>query len=317
MRHDPPGLATKPHRRQVFGAALEQAEQLFAASAAVEVTARPLTLFYGLSQAGRAIAAAFSEEPWQLQGHGIAARNLQGDFLSVELQNKGDGSFTRLASVLDSPSLPSPVPLRQVWATLPEALDHPLPTQEGDLPLLRLWPERMGRMVLSRVCNGWLCGFPSSLAQDSDPKEAVTQYMSHYPSAAGWEISVADEIPLRMEEDPGWRVCVHLRWMLTTDHPGQGPYREARLREVGVQYRDDDALWVPPAMAGNTQPLHPLLVWWAVLYGLSMVARYQPARWTEHLDVDKSALAVPLETVLDGALDACPELIRLALSEGH
>lgn len=63
------------------------------------------------------------------------------------------------------------------------------------------------------------------------------------------------------------------------------------------------------------KPLHPLLAWWAVLFGLSMLARYEPARWTEDLDVDKSALAVPLETVLDAALEACPELICLALLE--
>lgn len=206
MRHDPPGSATNGPRRQVFAAALEQAEQLFAASAAVEATARPLTLFYGLSQAGRAVAAAFAKEPWQLQGHGIVAHNTQSGFLSVDLQDKGNGSFTRLASVLDSPSLPWPVPMNQVWGTLPEALHHPLPTQP-DLPLLRLWPERMGGMALSPVCNGWLCGFPSSLAQESDPREAVANYMSHYPSAAGWELSVAEEIPLRMYEDPGGGMC--------------------------------------------------------------------------------------------------------------
>lgn len=313
MRHDPPGLAKRTPRRQVFAAALEQAEQLFVTSAAIEVTARPLTLFYGLSQAGRAIAAAFAEEPWQLKGHGIAARNIQGGFVDLELQDKGGGSFTRLASVLGSPSLPSPVSLHQLWATLPEARDHPLPT-EGDLPLLRLWPERMDAMVLSPVSNGWLSGFPTSLAQENNPKEAVARYMSDYPTAAGWEFSVAEEVPLRIYEDPAWRVCVHLRWM-TPGMDRQATHREARLREVGVRYGDDDALWVPPALTGNTRPLHPLLVWWAVLYGLSMLARYVPARWTEHLDVDNSALAVPLETVLDGALEACPELIRLALVE--
>ena len=54
--------------------ALEQAEQMFHAAATVGVATRPLQVFYGLSQAGRAIAAAASGltgDGWELAGHGI------------------------------------------------------------------------------------------------------------------------------------------------------------------------------------------------------------------------------------------------------
>jgi hypothetical protein len=47
-------------RRLIFAAALEQAEQQFLAAAAIGVQSRPLNLFYGLSQAGRA-----SQQLWR------------------------------------------------------------------------------------------------------------------------------------------------------------------------------------------------------------------------------------------------------------
>jgi hypothetical protein len=56
-----------------------------------------------------------------------------------------------------------------------------------------------------------------------------------------------------------------------------------------------------------------LLAWWAILFALSMLARYQPETWTAYLDVDKCAYAVPLETLLDRALVTCPELLLHAI----
>src|SRR5216684_2416922 len=62
LRHQPPGAARKrTQRREVFCAALEQAEQLFTAAEAVGDATRPILLFYGLIQAGRAIAAASTD----------------------------------------------------------------------------------------------------------------------------------------------------------------------------------------------------------------------------------------------------------------
>ncbi|MFJ6862450.1 YaaC family protein [Streptomyces werraensis] len=57
-RWSPPGRADSGSRRNAYAAALEQAEQTFQAAAAVGTATRPIQVFYGLSQAGRAIAAA-------------------------------------------------------------------------------------------------------------------------------------------------------------------------------------------------------------------------------------------------------------------
>lgn len=51
--------AAHPHpRRRTYVMALEQAEQMFHAAHSVGPATSPLLLFYGLSQAGRAVAAA-------------------------------------------------------------------------------------------------------------------------------------------------------------------------------------------------------------------------------------------------------------------
>lgn len=58
-RWKPPGSATRPASRKLtYQTALEQAEELFTAAGQVSPKARPILVFYGLSQAGRAIAAA-------------------------------------------------------------------------------------------------------------------------------------------------------------------------------------------------------------------------------------------------------------------
>ena len=58
IRANRPKFAASGDRARTFGAALEQAEQLWRASEVVDPIASPLLLFYGLTQAGRAICAS-------------------------------------------------------------------------------------------------------------------------------------------------------------------------------------------------------------------------------------------------------------------
>lgn len=83
----PPPIEAALHadasRAEVFHTGLEQSEQLFRAAALVERESRPLLLFYGLGQAGRALAAASAALPdegraWAGSGHGLQAVNLPG-----------------------------------------------------------------------------------------------------------------------------------------------------------------------------------------------------------------------------------------------
>jgi len=67
-----------------------------------------------------------------------------------------------------------------------------------------------------------------------------------------------------------------------------------------------------PEIAGGPSPF-PLLLWWALLLGLSSLARYEPAAWTAAIDLDASELAVGLERVLDVATERVPARILATL----
>jgi hypothetical protein len=67
------------------------------------------------------------------------------------------------------------------------------------------------------------------------------------------------------------------------------------------------ARWLRPAVGGIA--LSSLLTWWALLFGLSMLARYEPAGWMKELDYDSSDLAAPLGELLEIGLHRVPELL--------
>jgi hypothetical protein len=103
-------------------------------------------------------------------------------------------------------------------------------------------------------------------------------------------------------------VTVKRAWTLSPgDNPGEFHSRLTR------PYLGDDDRYIFPSIGGDQQALHPLLAWWAILFALSMLARYEPETWTDYIDVDTSPYAVPLETLLDRALLTCPELLLHAI----
>jgi hypothetical protein len=72
--------------------------------------------------------------------------------------------------------------------------------------------------------------------------------------------------------------------------------------------------WLPPGIGASKDLLHPLLQWWVLLFGFSMLARYEPRRWRELLDVDGSRWAVAVEHALDVGIEALPRLLLSVLS---
>lgn len=97
-------------------------------------------------------------------------------------------------------------------------------------------------------------------------------------------------------------------------------WREAHIQDYEIiedrltqPYRGDSERFIFPAFGGASRPLHPLLAWWALLFALSMLARYEPESWTTYMDRNTSANAVPLEAALDRGLHTCPELISHAI----
>ena len=82
-RAKPPGLAQAGERRAVYGTALAQFEELMRAAEMASAQTRPLSLFYALSQAGRAIAAARLKGEWRLKGHGLQVLCIDATDLAV------------------------------------------------------------------------------------------------------------------------------------------------------------------------------------------------------------------------------------------
>ena len=319
LRSHPPGRADRGDRRRVFGSALEQAEQLFTAAEGAGCASRPILLFYGLSQAGRAIAAASTaadNNSYRLSGHGIKALDLdqRPPLPALTVKDDGAGSFTHLAQLLGSISLPKGAPLGQLWAAIPDLLATPLDTGSRHyLPVLQLQykqsdddiPEHL-QYILSDddipVILRWIVGLPERPGGYAEiPEDEMQAILRHYPTLAG----------SRPLGEKLWFKAARIDYR---DRSGVRfwPYGTYPA-EPDQPYRDDYDRWVFPPFDDEGSTLHPLLAWWALLFALSMLARYEPASWVSNLDVDASPNAIPLEAALDEALGTCPELILRAI----
>jgi hypothetical protein len=306
LRAVPPGRALRGARKEVFSSALEQAEQLFRAAADVGYASRPLLLFYGLSQAGRAIAAASTSagnNGWRLSGHGISAPNLNQGPVLHELRivdDAGGGSFIQLAPLLNSGTLPRGATLGQVWMTIPDLLRRPLgPGALVYAPALDLSLSGAGDDGLSR---GFLTAFGPPFPSVQTDQE-VQSLIDRYPSITGHQVWPGSEI-----SRSGDHINIPRAWRVPADQNSGD-----MIGAMTQPYTADDDRWVYPAIGGADRPIRPLLAWWAVLFALSMLARYVPSSWIHHINVDESRDAVALEAALESALDVCPELVYRAI----
>lgn len=320
LRHSPPGPASSDDRRATFDTALEQAEQLLTAARDVGPATRPLLAFYGLSQAGRAIGAAASaatDQEFKLFGHGITTKNLDASSLAdVEVVNSGKaGAFTEVARFLDAASLPNRTKLGDLWALLPDLAATPLPSLGPKRPLTMGGSQPRGSLSGQPTVHGvaiseipehlFFSGsyMPEPAVMDAE-REQVTEFLSDYPTLSGFafvqaapgsSVRTAPTAPVRIEwENDG-----------TTLTQEDGAYRRA------CGYREQPLVF--PAIGGSASAAHPFLVWWALLFALSMLARYEPKVWAERIDVSSSPDAVAVEFMLDQALVMVPELTHRAI----
>lgn len=138
-RAKPPHQAgSDSERRGLYGASLEQFEQLLKAAEAVGPAARPLPLFYALSQAGRAIVAARGEDP-QVEGHGLgedrqnpAPANLLHRRIKRRPARHGRDAFGAVSRAIGSPEPKSSIEIGEVWAGLPDTYAIPESSWQRD-----------------------------------------------------------------------------------------------------------------------------------------------------------------------------------------
>jgi hypothetical protein len=139
LRAAPTGTADRDRqRRRTFTAALNQAEELAEAASAVTYAVRPLLLFYSLSQAGRAIAAAHLKAKAELSGHGLSFTCDPIAILKSTVVPPGAqharGAFQDVATATGSLGLENPAELGALWAGNPDLQHVPVPEIGGEWP---------------------------------------------------------------------------------------------------------------------------------------------------------------------------------------
>jgi hypothetical protein len=305
-RSEPPGRATTDStRRATYAAALQQFEELLNAARVAGPASRPLPLFYALSQAGRAIVAAHGEDP-TTHGHGLGEVTADpGTPLlhrRVSRRRTRNDTFGAVARATRSGDFEGEVDLGALWVANPHSPRLPLEHWQSD------W--RLALMVI-------------------DENEAPP---------AGVELHEASQIlrvlpfadPVEATADHGADVGPD-RYPTIPDHAGatfvargEGPSRSwaglvvwrsdwASIDEIAPRATFGDQRYLVPRLAGQRLMLSPLMLWWVLLYGFSVYARYHPQLWVEVLDVDRSSAAVGIEQLLRAALEWLPGLIYQAL----
>lgn len=296
-------------------AALQQAEELFDAAGAIGVASAPLPLFYGLSQAGRAIAAAapaLSGQDWQLSGHGIKAQQLNGKLTDIRVfatPNEIGSSFVRLSDLLGSPVWSGADALRfaELWATIPDLASHPISMSRGHRPPLLATPNSPPEG--HQLVTAWISGIPGQLAATGTSASDFIEFMAGYPTAAGYTyVHDGTGRPEYHLDSDGTTVSVQMNWTAGERFPVPEEVRVAAINRAVRPYTAGRFYLFPEVIAGRP-PLHPLMVWWAVLYALSMLARYHPAAWATVIDVNGSEHATALEHLLVEASTTVPALV--------
>lgn len=124
-RAAPPGRATESdERRALYGSSLQQFEEMISAAFVVGPATKPLQLYYALSQAGRAILAAWADEV-EVRHHGLTQGHEDG-IAELTIKPRADGMFPAVAKATGSEPLSAPVELGGLWAAIPDA--PPIPS---------------------------------------------------------------------------------------------------------------------------------------------------------------------------------------------
>lgn len=323
MRAQPPAAlqqTLRGDRLRVFQSALEQAQQQFGAAALVGYESRPLNLFYGLAQAGRAIAAASAElyanqtdearRLWKASGHGLSfpdtisgQRTLFEEGVTVSKGGRKD-LFSRVSIALNSPLDVGLAVLEDVLVQIPEFRLEFGATATA-------FPDLHEHGIYAGGSLGappyewevWLPGIPISGPISED---AVRERIARYPALREMTVVVDDNGQVRRSHNPG-------RIYLEVPRPEllKRGFSSNYLPVGAVMYRHHPLIF--PTVGQASQALAPLMSWWLVLYALSMLARYSPSDWTNALSLDTSPISSKIEHVLDSAIDAVPELIAESL----
>jgi hypothetical protein len=307
LRASPPGLARpKGPRRDVFAAAIGQFDELLTAAQVVGSASAPLPLYYALNQAGRALAAARESDPnrFQPRSHGLKVgdppSSIEATLITPDPAPKRGqprDMFRVISDIVGSPYLSSPVTLGALWAAAPgtervRGLGLKYATAAA------LAPSAGEPAVMARFDGPEIARLPKARRTEV----ALERLERAYPATrGGMEVSVAVRPGSSGQPEFGAELFRRLPTGQFLAVEGFAP----ALFRGGAPY-------LMPGLGANEDVLLPLMVWWALLYALSHLARYQPAAWVKALDPTRSRISAPIE----GGLAWISELLpRAVLSE--
>lgn len=301
LRANPPGLTGDTEaRRRVFGSALEQFDQLLVASEAVGPATAAIPLFYALSQAGRAFAAArVAGAGWRPRRHGLSVGDPGmsiGDTVLTPTSGRS-GSFQLFCQSIGSETLTGPVTLSAVWASVGR-----FRAVEG---LGKGMPETTSASVIGENAPGHIviegalaADLPEGLEQQAAVmRERLSAYL---PGGAGVRVA-PDRWPNQSFKVPR----VELYWQLDNEEP--------RLVSEIVSPRlaaEDSGQVLLPRIGDQEDILHPMAAMYATWLALSSLARYHPDAWQRALDRDQAATAVAVEEATDLTLELLPYSVK-------
>jgi hypothetical protein len=131
----------------------------------------------------------------------------------------------------------------------------------------------------------------------------VSDFLAKYPGLAGWQPIGPAEMPIFIYY-PGTELR-NVALKLPKPSPGTATAQLIASRTT-ARYRSRNLLY--PAVDSSGLPVHPLMIWWAVLFTLSRLARYQPREWDLLINIARHPCAAAIEYLLQEALLALPEL---------
>lgn len=287
----------------------------------------PSTASARLAAPSRAAARSLEGENWRLKTHGIKTTGFHLPFPDIEIRTDApgtQGSFVKVSEVLDSPAWEKdPLRLEDVWDLLPPNLSYPLTTRD------RLTPLYTDGVSVGTHDHSLLsvpvCDIPDRVI-DAGTREALADFLVSYPAVAQHESYVTTGALTRgPDAPPDYTRYQHgggelrMNWLMPKgvgtgfDGMATGAERVAHLRTMTRGYAG--SRYFLPVLGSMKQELHPLMGWWAVLYTLSMLARYEPATWGTLINVDTSKYAVPIERLLERAINHLPVLIADTITE--
>jgi hypothetical protein len=301
-RAEPPLLAAdNATRRGIYTAAVAQFEELLSAASAVGPRSRPLLVFYALSQGGRAIVAARGEQP-RGYGHGLSEVPEPDDNVHllhrrIERRPTRNDLYGAVTRVIGAPDFTGAVELGAVWVAHPSLSRLPLEVWRPDWRMALHADESQASIAPKGMRALRIMPFTSPVEASAD--HGPDLLTSRYPTVPNdgdivWEPPGSTDLQT-------WRAWLRL--------PDDESYAR-RVNEIAPHAPFDRVpRYVPPALPGHAEVLPPFMLWWLLLFGLSVFARYHPELWARSLNVDSSRVAVAIESALEKAIEVLPAMI--------